>query len=160
VKMMLFGNGLSWSFQSPAGKTIVPGKTNLGTGEYGDTGLGFAVLSLEHPEQGPWTLDIAAPKSDTAVSYAILIDADGAREEVAHIETMPREGDPRVSFRARPGDPVFIRTFVSRNGRPVPRARRSCGFDRVAAPGRRSGDFVHRNAAPVGRLSRCGPPSS
>jgi hypothetical protein len=120
VKMMLFGNGLSWSFQSPAGKTIVPGKTNLGTGEYGDTGLGFAVFSLEHPEQGPWTLDIAAPQSDTAVSYAILIDADGAREEVAHIETMPREGDPGVSFQARPGDPVFIRTFVSRNGRPVP----------------------------------------
>src|SRR2546425_154636 len=40
VKMMLFGNGLSWTFHSPAGKTIVPGKTNLGTeDEYGDTGL-------------------------------------------------------------------------------------------------------------------------
>lgn len=121
LKMMFFGNGLSWSFRTPAGKTIVPGKTELGTeGEYGDTGLGFSGLLLQHPEQGRWTLDVAAPKSDTAVSYAILIETDGTREEVAHLETMPRGGNPRISFSARQGDPVFIRAFVSRNGRPVP----------------------------------------
>ena len=120
VKMILFGDGLSWSFRSPAGKTIVPGKTDLGAGEYGDIGVGFAIFFLAHPEQGPWTLDIQAPESDTAVSYAILIDTDGAREEFAHLETMPREGDPSFSFRARPGDPVFVRTFLSRNGRAVP----------------------------------------
>jgi hypothetical protein len=118
---LLLGEGVTWSFHTPSGKVIVPGETKSGAGyNYAVARAGMASFSLEHPEQGAWTLVMESSRADTAVAYAIDILSAGPAEETAHLEMMLRDSDPNTSFLARPGDPVFVRAFVAKDGRPMP----------------------------------------
>ncbi len=117
---LLLGVGIEWSFHSPDGDTIVPGKTGNHDGyEYAAAPDGMAAFTLKHPEPGRWTVAIVSPGTDTTTAYAIDIRADGPAEEVAHLETMLGDSGPKDSFLARPGDPVFVRAYVAREGQPV-----------------------------------------
>lgn len=118
MSVLLVGEGVRYVFRPPHGETIIPGETTDRLGyRYlgGEEGAGF---TLEDPEKGTWTLAIES-KSGRSVNYAVDIRSEGPAEEVAHLETMLSDSGPNLSFLARPGDPVFVRTFVTAGGRPV-----------------------------------------
>jgi hypothetical protein len=97
----------------------VPGDSATHTGnEYTLAKVGVAALTLDNPEQGRWMLTITS-RDDTAVGYAIDVSTDGPIEETAHLELMLRNSAPSTMVVARPGDPVFVRTFLTKNGKPV-----------------------------------------
>ena len=115
MRVLLAGNGVSWSFRAPGGDTIVPGVTGNRPGyEYGRAGDGLAAMALENPEKGTWTVAITS-RADTALGFALDIAADGPAEEEAHFELLLAASDPGPSIVARPGDAVFVRTFIARN---------------------------------------------
>jgi hypothetical protein len=121
---LLLGDEITWSFRSPRGDTIVPGKTaDLAGYDYAAEEDGIAAFTFKDPEPGRWTVAIEAAGTGTTAAYAVDIRADGRAEEVAHLETMLRDSRPNDSFFARPGDPVFVRAYVARRGQPVPGAR-------------------------------------
>lgn len=118
MSVLLVGEGVRYVFRSPHNETIIPGETKDRPGYryVGEKeGAGF---TLEDPDKGVWTVTIES-KSGRSVNYAIDIRSDGPAEEAAHLETMRADSDPNLSFLARPGDPVFVRAFVTANGRPV-----------------------------------------
>jgi hypothetical protein len=120
MTVVLMGDGTRYAFRSPSGETIVPGETR-GRAGYRDLGGegGFSGFALERPERGTWTAVIEAMPAGGAAAYAIDIRSEGSAEEVAHLETMLRDSDPSVPFLARPGDPVFVRVFITDRGKPV-----------------------------------------
>lgn len=116
MNVLVIGDSARYTFRAPNGKTIVPGETK-GFPAF-ERASGMAGLTFEGPEKGKWTLVIES-ESDRGVTYGIDIRSEGLAEEAAHLETMLRDSDPRFSFLARPGDPVFVRAFVTENGRPL-----------------------------------------
>jgi hypothetical protein len=48
------------------------------------------------------------------------VQTRGSVDETAHIETMLGDSGPDQSFRAQPGDPVFVRVFVANRGQSLP----------------------------------------
>jgi hypothetical protein len=118
MSVLLVGDGVRYSFRSPHGETIVPGETEGRPGLQYVDGAEGAGFTLDAPEQGAWSL-IVESKSDRGVAYAVDVRSEGSAEEVAHLETMLHDSDPSLSFLARPGEPVFVRTFVTVGGCPV-----------------------------------------
>ena len=121
LTVQLLGEGTRYAFRSPRGAMIVPGDTKDRAGyEYFGAAQGFSGFALEHPEQGTWTVTVEATGSGGPKAYAIDARSDGPAKESAHLETMTRDSDPRLNFLAKPGEPIFIRTFVVQDGRPEP----------------------------------------
>lgn len=118
ISVLLVGDGVRCSFRSPYGETIVPGETKGRPGLQYVDGAEGAGFTLDAPEQGAWSV-VLESKSDRSMSYAVDIRSEGIAGEVAHLETMLQDSDPSLSFLARPGDPVFVRTLVTAAGRPV-----------------------------------------
>jgi len=123
ITVLLLGKGVSWTFRAPGGEMIVPGKTNKRAGyEYGGGSEGMAGFTLESPEEGTWTM-VSASVADTAVAYAVQIRVEGPAEETAHLEILLPGSDPMDEVEARPGDQVFVRTFLEKDGKPMPGIR-------------------------------------
>jgi hypothetical protein len=84
---------------------------------------GVWILAVKHPEAGVWTVTVDATASKGRATYSIDIRADDPVVEEAHLEVMPRDGNPRVVNLARPGAPVYVRVFVATDDRPLPGVR-------------------------------------
>jgi hypothetical protein len=114
---VLLGDNLRWEFLSPDGSRIIPGVTKE-SAAYEPSGPlpGFTV---NHPARGTWTVSIRALRPDTSAGFAIDVSIDGNAPIMAHIETMLRGSGPGMSTSARPGDVVFVRTFVADRGKPI-----------------------------------------
>lgn len=120
VTVLLVGENLRYSFRSPSGETIIPGEPGGYAGyRYLGGVRGLSSFTLGHPESGTWTAMVEATEIGGAVAYAVDVCSDGAAEEVAHLETMLRDSDPCMPFLTKPGDVVFVRTFVSRGGHTI-----------------------------------------
>jgi hypothetical protein len=117
MSALMIANGVTWSFRTPGGEVIVPG--NAEGHDDGGALNGLATFSLENPEPCEWTVEVAS-SSDTSVNYGLQVQTRGSVDETAHIETMLGDSGPDQSFRAQPGDPVFVRVFVANRGQSLP----------------------------------------
>jgi CARDB protein len=122
IRVLLLGGGARWSFYSPGGAAILPGRTADHPGyEYAQANDGLALFTLENPDRGRWKVVIES-RAETTLAYGVEISTDGPVEEAAHLELVEPGAKPSTSIVAQPGNPVFVRTFISRNGGPVPGA--------------------------------------
>ncbi len=106
--------GVRCSFRSPRGEVFVPGETKDRPGfQSSGSDSGISGFTIERPESGTWTLTAEATGPGASSSYGIDMRSEGLSEELAHLETMTRESDANFSFLAKPGDPVFVRVYVT-----------------------------------------------
>jgi len=71
------------------------------------------LLAIEHPAAGTWTLAVQGT-GIVPSSYAVILRSEGPAEQRAHLEIMTRDSNPALSFLAAPGDPVFVRVYVTK----------------------------------------------
>ena len=122
IRVLLLGGGARWSFYSPGGGAILPGRTANHPGyEYAQANDGLALFTLENPDRGRWKVVIES-RAETTLAYGVDISTDGPAEEAVHLELVEPGAKPSTSIVAQPDSPVFVRTFISRNGGPVPGA--------------------------------------
>lgn len=123
IEMWLTGKDVVWSLRTPSGKVIVPGKgENCTACKFGIVQHGIISLSIKHPESGTWSVLAKSSRADT-MTYAVDIWPDGPADESPHLEMLLGDSDPRPSVSAKPGEVVFIRTFLTRRGRLLPGTR-------------------------------------
>jgi len=116
---VLLSERVRWSFRAPDGSEITPGKTP-NTDDYASAEPGdLPGFWLRHPASGVWHVKVEAMSRDSAATYMIFVSADENLPRNAHLETMVRSALPRVSNIARPGDVVFVRTFMTDRSKPV-----------------------------------------
>jgi hypothetical protein len=116
---VLLSERVRWSFRAPDGSEIIPGKTP-NTDDYASAEPGdLPGFWLRHPASGVWHVKVEAMSRDSAATYMIFVSADENLPRNAHLETMVRSALPRVSNIARPGDVVFVRTFLTDKAKPV-----------------------------------------
>jgi hypothetical protein len=121
IEAWLIGKRVAWSVRTPSGAVIVPGHC-CAECQYELIQDGIASLSIKDPEPGPWTVMAQSSGADTT-TYAVDIWPDGPTEESPHLEMLLGDADPRPSLAARPGDVVFIRTFITRRGKLIAHTR-------------------------------------
>jgi hypothetical protein len=110
---VLLSERVRWSFRAPDGSEIIPGKTP-NTDDYASAEPGdLPGFWLRHPASGVWHVKVEAMSRDSAATYMIFVSADENLPRNAHLETMVRSALPRISNIARPGDVVFVRTFLT-----------------------------------------------
>lgn len=121
ISVIMSGKGLLVRFQPPQGEAIIPGTTanNDVYTYFSDEGIGLSGFSYTKPPVGEWSVRFSAPK-DQSVEYGLAVETDDATAAVAHVESMLKDSDPRFSFLAKPGDTVFIRTFLTQGGKILP----------------------------------------
>jgi CARDB protein len=119
ANVLLLGRGVSWTLRSPGGAVIAPRETGKHPGyEFAQGRGGLATLRLDDPKQGMWTVTIAN-QADTSAKYGIDVWTEGPADESAHLEIMSLSSGPGTSIVARPGDAVYVRTFVANRGKPL-----------------------------------------
>lgn len=109
----LQGQGVRWSFRAPDGSKISPGES-ANTDDYVSNVPGdLPGFWLRHPASGVWRVEVEATSRDSAAAYMISVRVDENLPRNAHLETMVRSALPVESNVARPGDVVFVRTFMT-----------------------------------------------
>lgn len=116
ANVLLLGRGVSWTLRSPGGAVIAPRETGKHPGyEFAQERGGLAALRLDDPEKGAWTVTIAN-QADTTAKYGMDIWSEGPADEIAHLELIVPPSNPTVRVVARPGDAVYVRTFIANRG--------------------------------------------
>ena len=116
---LLLAERVHWSFHAPDGSTIIPG-TTVNTDDYvSDEPGDLPGFWLRHPATGTWRVEVSAAGRDSAASYMIFVRVDERLPRNAHLETMVRSALPTVTNVARPGDVVFVRTFITDQSKPL-----------------------------------------
>ena len=116
---VLLGERVQWSFRAPDGSTTIPG-TTANTDDYVSNEPGdLPGFWLRRPASGVWRVEVEATRKDSTATFMIFVRADEDLPRNAHLETMVRSALPLESNVARPGDVVFVRTFITDKSKPL-----------------------------------------
>ena len=119
MNAILLGERVHWTFRAPDGTKLIPG-TTANTDDYVGSEPGdIPGFLLHRPPIGVWSVEVGGARRDSVADYMLFVSVDEDLPRIAHLEIMARSALPNESNVARPGDVVFVRTFITDHSKPV-----------------------------------------